>query len=129
MTEVDAFHRWVILDSFGGVAIGDHPDVIAAIQVDGGNPSPWRLDQRQPLWPYIRTRRTFAVAKSRHSAGRIAGLTGRTSPAATPGYIAHIGSLGICHGKCKIVRIGHGRNVEYAGFRIQCASRHTLRFV
>src|ERR1022692_3654312 len=122
MTEVDVFHRWVILDSFGGVAIGDHPDVIAAIQVDGGNPSPWRLDQRQPLWPYVRTRGTFADAESGHSAGRIAGLTGRAS-AATPGYIAHIGSLGICHGECQIVGIGHRRNVEYAGFGIQCTSR------
>jgi hypothetical protein len=40
MTEIDAFHGRVILDGFRGVAVGDRPDVVTSIQVDGGNPSP-----------------------------------------------------------------------------------------
>ena len=39
--------RGVIADCVGGVAVGNHPAMIASVQIDGGNAPVGRLEERQ----------------------------------------------------------------------------------
>ena len=49
--QLDALQRGVVPYVLGRVAVGDLPRDLAGIQVDRGDPAPWRLEEREALGP------------------------------------------------------------------------------
>ena len=49
VAEIDALQRGVLLDELGRAAVSRHPGMVAGVEIDCGDASPWRLGQGQSL--------------------------------------------------------------------------------
>ena len=97
---VDALERRMVLDRVGRLAVRDLPDDLALVQIDRGDASPWRFDERQSLH----------------------GQPAAAVVAAADADVVHVRALGIVHHRQHAqqrVRV----DVEDAGVGIERAAR------